>query len=110
MSLQSTINSALMSDSDDERYKQELEKRRQEVEAKLQKERQRQKEVDDAFHQEVDRQAAVVQVWQKNWLKKANPEPLASPLSEKEINLIDFLSLTKRQWVCYFPKETLEQC
>ena len=57
----------------------------------------------------MDRQAAVVQVWQKNWLKKANLEPLASPLSEKEMNLIDLPSLTKRQWVCYFPKETLEQ-
>jgi len=58
----------------------------------------------------VDRQAAVVQVWQKNWLKKANPEPLVSPLSEKEMNLIDLPSLTKRQWVRYFPKKTLEQC
>jgi len=39
-----------MSYSDDKRYEQELEKRRQEIETKFQKERQRQKEVDDAFH------------------------------------------------------------
>ena len=42
MSSQSTINSALMSDSDDERYEQELEKRRQEAEAKLRKEKEQQ--------------------------------------------------------------------
>jgi len=148
-----------MSDSDDERYEQELVKRREEAEARLreeeeqqraerrarkearvaekrrqeeelrrraeeerrqkeeaerqmkaEEERQRQKEADDAFRQEADRQAAVVQVRRKNWLKKMNPEPLASPSSEEEMNLIDLPPLTKRQQVRYLPKETPEQC
>ena len=36
--------------------------------------------------------------------------PPLSSLSDEELNLIDFLSLTKRQCVCYLPKETLEVC
>ena len=40
--MSSQSNSALMSDSDDERYEQELEKRRQETEAKLREEEERQ--------------------------------------------------------------------
>jgi len=51
-----------------------------------------------------------MQMQRKNWLKKINSELLASPLSEKEIDLIDLLPLTKRQRVHYLPKETLEQC
>jgi len=51
-----------------------------------------------------------MQVRRKNWLKKMNPELVASPSSEEEMNLIDLPPLTKRQWVCYLPKETLEQC
>jgi len=39
-----------------------------------------------------------------------NPEPLASPPSKEEMNLIDLPLLTKRQQVCYLSKETLEQC
>ena len=77
---------------------------------KAEEKRQRQKEADDTFHQEADRQAAVVQVQRKNWLKKINLEPLVSPLSEEEMNLIDLPPLTKRQRVCYLPKETSEQC
>jgi len=77
---------------------------------KAEEERQRQKEVDDVFCQEADRQAAIVQVQRKNWLKKMNPELLASPPSNEEMNLIDLPPLTKRQWVHYLPKETLEQC
>jgi len=38
-----------------------------------------------------------------------NPEPLAFPPSEEEMNLIDLPPLTKRQRVHYLPKETLEQ-
>jgi len=147
-----------MSDSDDERYEQQLVKQREEAKARLreeeeqqrverrarkearaaekrkqekelrrraeeerqqkeeaerqmkaEEERQRQKEADNAFHQEADRQAAVIQMRRKNWLKKMNPEPLASPLSEEEMNLIDLPPLTKRQRVRYLPKETLEQ-
>jgi len=147
-----------MSDSDDERYEQQLVKRREEAEArfweeeeqqlverrarkeakaaekrrqeeelrrqveeerrqkeeaerqmKAEEERRIQKEADDTFRQEADRQAVVVQMRRKNWLKKMNPEPLASPLSEEEMNLIDLPPLTKRQRVRYLPKETSEQ-
>ena len=138
MLLQNTINSGLMSDSNDERYEQELVKQRQETEVrfweeeeqqqaerrarkeakvaekrreeeercqkeeakrqmKAEKEQRRQKEVDDTFHQEADRQAAVIQVQRKNWLKKMNLELLVSPLSKEEMNLINLLPLTKRQ-------------
>jgi len=159
MSSQNIFTTAPMLDSNDERYEQELVKRRQEAEARLQEEeeqqraewrarkeakaaekkrqeeelrrraeeerrqkeeverqmkaeeeRRRQKEVDNAFRKEADRQAAVVQVRRKNWLKKMNPEPLASPPSEEEMNLIDLPPLTKRQRVHYLPKETPEQC
>ena len=55
------------------------------------------------------RQAAVIQVRRKNWLNKMNPEPLVSPPRTEETNLIDLLPLTKRQRVCYLPKETPEQ-
>jgi len=57
----------------------------------------RQKEADDAFYQKVDQQTAVIQMQQKNWLKKANSELLASPSSKREINLINLPPLTKRQ-------------
>ena len=76
---------------------------------KAEEEWQRQKKTDDIFHQEADQQVAVIQVRQKNWLKKANPELLASPPSEGEINLIDLPPLTKRQRVCYLLKGTLER-
>jgi len=42
----------------------------------------------------------------KNWVKTFLP-PL-SPLSGEEMNLINLLSLTKRQYVHYLPKKTLE--
>ena len=42
MSSHNTINSGTMSDSDDERYKQELVKRREEAEARLREEKERQ--------------------------------------------------------------------
>jgi len=76
------------------------EERRQKEEAerqmKAEEERRRQKEADDAFRQEADRQAAAVQVQRKNWLKKMNPEPVASPPSEEEMNLINLPPLMKR--------------
>jgi len=83
-------------------------KKKAERQMKAEEEERRQKETDDAFHQEADQQVVVIQVQRKNWLKKANPEPLASPLSEGEMNLIDLPPLTKRQQVCYLPKETPE--
>ena len=79
--------------AEEERQQKEEAKRQMKAEEK----RQRQKEADDTFHQEADRQAAVVQVQRKNWLKKINSEPLVSPPSEEEMNLIDLLPLTKRQ-------------
>jgi len=42
-------------------------------------------------------------------LKQINPETVAFPLSEEEMNLIDLPSLMKRQQFRYFPKETPEQ-
>jgi len=38
-----------------------------------------------------------------------NPETVAFPPSEEEMNLIDLPPLIKRQWVWYLPKETPEQ-
>jgi len=99
---------------EEEMRRQEEEERRQKEEAerqmKAEEERRRQKEADDAFCEEADRQAAVVQVRRKNWMKKMNPEPLVSPPSEEEMNLLDLPPLTKRQRVRYLPKETPEQC
>jgi len=98
---------------EEELRRQAEEERRQKEEAerqmKAEEEWQRQKEADNAFYQEADRQAAVVQMWRKNWLKKMNPEPLASSPSEEEMNLINLPPLTKRQQVRYLPKETSEQ-
>ena len=76
---------------------------------KVEEERRRQKEADNALRQEADRQAAVVQVRRKNWLKKMNLEPVASLLSEEEMNLLDLPPSTKRQRVRYLSKETPEQ-
>ena len=50
----------------------------------------------------------IVQVRQKNWLKRINLELLASPLSEEKINLIELPLLTTRQQVRFLSKETLE--
>ena len=86
------------------------EERQQKEEAerqmKAKEEWQRQKEMDNAFHQEAKRQAAVIQVWRKNWLKKVNLRPLVFPPSEEKMNLINLSPLTKRQQVRYLPKET----
>jgi len=57
---------------------------------------------------EVDCVAAVEQQRRKNWSK--NFLPPSNPPSDKEINLLDFPPLTKRQRVCYLPKETPEVC
>jgi len=98
---------------EEELRRQAEEERRQKKEGerqtKAEEERRRQKEVDDAFCQEADRQVVVVQVWRKNWLKQMNPETVASPSSEEEMNLIDLPLLTKRQQVRYLSKETPEQ-
>jgi len=69
-----------------------------------QEEEQRQKDL--AHRLEVDCVATVEQAQRKNWAKTFLPPP--SPPSDKEINLIDLPPLTKRQHLCYLPKETPE--
>ena len=142
--MSSQSNSALMSDSNDERYEQELEKRRQEAEAKLWEEEERQRaerkarkearaaekrrqeeelrrraeekearrKAEEEEHQrdlahqlEVDHIAAMEQQRRKNWTKTFLP---SSPPSDKDMNLIDLLPLTKRQRIRHLPQETLE--
>jgi len=55
---------------------------------------------------ESDCVAAVEQQWHKNWMK--NFQPPLSPSSDEEMNLLDYLPLTKRQYVWYLLKETPE--
>ena len=55
---------------------------------------------------EADRVATIEQQHRKNW-SKTFLLPSNSP-SDKKMNLIDLLPLTKRQRVRYLPKETLE--
>jgi len=55
---------------------------------------------------EADRVAAVEQQWRKNWMKTFLLP--FSPPSNEEMNLIDLLPLTKRQYVRYLSQETPE--
>ena len=71
-----------------------------------QEEEQRQKVL--AHRLEVDRVAAVEQQRRKNWMKTF--QPLSSPPSDEEMNLLDYPPLTKRQRVWYLPQETPEAC
>jgi len=89
------------------------EKARLEEEAwKLVEEEQRRKREEEqhqkdlAHRLEVDRVAAVEQQRRKNWMKTFQPP--SSPPSDEEMNLFDYLPLTKRQRVRYLPKETPE--
>jgi len=61
---------------------------------------------DLAHHLEADCIAAVEQQWQKNWMKTFHPP--SSPPSDEEMNLLNYLPLTKRQRVQYLPQETPE--
>jgi len=63
---------------------------------------------DLAHRLEVDRVATVKQQQRKNRAKTFLLPP--SPPSDKKMNLLDFPSLTKRQHICYLPKETPEAC
>jgi len=85
------------------RLEEEL-RRKQEEEEIRQREEQRQKDL--AHRLEADRVAAVEQQRHKNWMKAFQPP--SSPPSDEEMNLLDYLPLTKRQRVCYLPKETPE--
>jgi len=87
------------------RLEEEL-RRKQEEEEIRQREEQRQKDL--AHHLEADHVAAVEQQWRKNWMKAF--QPLSSPPSDEEMNLLNYLPLTKRQRVRYLPKETPEAC
>jgi len=71
-----------------------------------QKQEKEQRQKNLAHRLEADCVAAVEQAWCKNWVKTFLP-PL-SPPSNEEMNLIDLPSLTKRQRLCYLPKETPE--
>ena len=125
-----------ISDSDDERYEANLAKKRAEAEAllreqerkeraerqarkeariaakarleeeawKLAEEEQRQKDL--AHRLEADHIAAVEQQRRKNWMNKLQPPSF--PPSDEEMNLLDYLPLTKRQRVQYLPQETPE--
>jgi len=125
-----------ISDSNDKRYKANLAKKRAEAEAflreqeqkeraerqvrkeariaekarleekaqKLAEEDQRQKDL--AHRLEADHIAAVEQQQHKNWMNKFQPP--SSPPSDEEMNLLDYLPLTKRQRVRYLPQETPE--
>jgi len=131
------------SDSDDERYEEELVCHRQEADRHLRQqeeqeraERQARKETrvaekarleeeawklveeaerrrkeeeqhqkDLAHRPEADRVTAVEQQRCKNWVKTFQPS--SSP-SDKDMNLLDYPPLTKRQCVRYLPQETPE--
>ena len=81
-----------------------MERKRLEKETQIRKERQRKL----AHHLEVDHIAAVEKQRRKNWIKTFLPP--TTPPSDKEMNLINLLPLTKRQRVRYLPQETLEAC
>ena len=84
---------------------EEVCKKQKEEEARL-KEEECQRDL--AYCLEADCVATVEQQRRKNWAKTFLP-PTNSP-SNKEMNLIDLLPLTKRQRIQYLPQETLEAC
>jgi len=88
------------------RLEEEAQKLAEQEQRRKQEEEQRQKDL--AHRLEVDRIAAVEQQQQKNWMKTFQPP--SSPPSDKEMNLLDYPPLTKRQHVWYLPKETPEAC
>jgi len=61
---------------------------------------------DLAYCLEVNCVATIEQQCYKNWSKTFLP--YSNPSSDKKMNLINLLPLTKRQHVQYLPKETLE--
>jgi len=89
----------------EERKRLEEEARRKQEEEEFRcREEQRQRDL--AYRLEADHVAAVEQQRRKNWMKTFYP-PL-SPPSDKEMNLLDYPPLTKRQRVRYLPQETPE--
>ena len=85
------------------RLEEEAQKLAEEAEHHRKEEEQRQK---DLAHQlEADCIAAIEQQRCKNWMKTFQPS--SSPADE-DMNLLDYLPLTKRQRVRYLPQETPE--
>jgi len=89
-----------------ERARLEEEAQKLAEEEQLRKREEEQCQKDLAHQLEADRVAAVEQQRRKNWMNKF--QPLLFPPSDEEMNLLDYPPLTKRQRVCYFPKETPE--
>jgi len=85
------------------RLEEKAQKLAEEAERRRKEEKQRQKDL--AHRLEADRVAAVEQQWRKNWMKTFQPP--SSP-SDEDMNLLDYLPLTKRQRVQYLPQETPE--
>ena len=84
-------------------------KRLEEEMQRKQKEAQRREEERQrnlAHRLEADHAATVEKQWYKNW-NQTFLLPSSFP-SDEEMNLIDLLPLTKRQYIHYLPKETLE--
>jgi len=77
--------------------------KKQEEEEVWRREEQRQRDL--AHRLEADRVAAVEQQRHKNWMKTFQ---LPSSPSDEEMNLLDYLPLTKRQRVRYLSQETPE--
>jgi len=88
------------------RLEQEARKLAEEEQRRKQEEEQRQKDL--AHRLKVDCVAAVEQQRRKNWMNKFQPP--SSPPSNEEMNLLDYLPLTKRQRVRYLLQETPEAC
>jgi len=86
------------------RLEEEARKLAEQEQRRKQEEEQRQKDL--AHRLEADRVAAVEQQRRKNWMKTFYPP--SSPPSDKEMNLLDYSPLTKRQRVRYLPQETPE--
>jgi len=87
------------------RLEEEARKLAEEVKHRRKEEEQRQKDL--AHRLEADRVTAVEQQRRKNWMKTFQPP--SSP-SDKDMNLLDYPPLTKRQRVRYLPQKTPEAC
>jgi len=86
------------------RLEEEAQKLAEEEQCQKQEEEQCQRDL--AHRLEADCVTAIEQQWRKNWMKTFQLP--SSPPSDEEMNLLDYLPLTKRQRVRYLPQETLE--
>jgi len=81
------------------RLEEEAQKLAEEEQCQKQEEEQCQRDL--AHRLEADCVTAIEQQWRKNWMKTFQLP--SSPPSDKEMNLLDYLPLTKRQRVQYLP-------